>query len=98
MYLVVLYGIARGGRELDERAIWPWKRRDMEAPEEPVTMYWGLEKKDIVWGLLVVAGIGTIVCEIGFNFSLWIGIANGNREDVGFAKTALSRAVMAVFG
>lgn len=108
VFLVTLYGIARGGRELDKREIWEWKRRDMEAPEELVTIFLGLEWKDIVWGLLAVAGIGTVISEFAFNLGSClsavgtaIAAASGLEEfprDVSFYQMAMLRVLVAIIG
>ncbi|KAK3828949.1 MAG: hypothetical protein J3Q66DRAFT_323946 [Benniella sp.] len=62
----LMYGIARAGRELDEKGTWRWKSRPMD-PEEPIDMYWGLDQKDILWALVAVGGLGTMVSEIALN-------------------------------
>ncbi|KAG0003409.1 hypothetical protein BGZ65_001728 [Modicella reniformis] len=60
MFLALIYGIARGGRELNERKIWEWKRLLLEDSEKPIMTVLGLDMMDLGWALSIIACVGAM--------------------------------------
>ncbi|KAG0244850.1 hypothetical protein BGX31_008527 [Mortierella sp. GBA43] len=82
------------GRNLDAKSVWEWKQRGIEDSEDPLPTLLGLDWKDVVWGLVVVASQGTITGQIFFNF----GFFNDLITDPGFYKATMFRLWVAIVG